>query len=306
MKQKRPLARTEWDFDSVPQDEIEPCCLYEYAREYFKDSRVLKNLRRQWQVYEEWRTAGKPPRNRRPSLGRLAEVRAWRVINSRGNHIPMAFQTFPTMSWQDLRQRPGLESWPVKDGKWEAVESDRRRKRASDRFHIETLAQLEPANIRSLPVWMHCHEWLHRVDLTNTEYGFFAVDWNYPLPEIRLAFETWLEEYTKTRKSKPTIISPSRGQFRDKLRLLGGLRFKEHYRKKDLVAYDDSKLKIEPAPYKHFPDLVDAATKAKGLLREMFPSEAEAKQIAEQAFGDDGPRVNVNEVHRLLGVGSKS
>jgi hypothetical protein len=46
-----PLRETEWNFDkprAVPPDEIEACFLYEYAREYYKQSGTLHDLRGPW------------------------------------------------------------------------------------------------------------------------------------------------------------------------------------------------------------------------------------------------------------------
>jgi hypothetical protein len=218
----------------------------------------------------------------------LAHEHANRILSARlGFSAPIHFRTFPALSWQELRVRSRREAWPIRHGTGQAEDRQRMRDFMGDRFHIETLAQLEPANIKSLPVWIHYHQSFRRdQDLSKTDYGFFAINWDYPLPEIRRAFARWLEERESVRKSKPRVIRKSRGNFKDKLRWLGALRIKNHYRKRDLVDYNDSKLKPD-APYRHYPDLVKKAKKAGHLISEMFPSEKEAAQLAAQPFKED-------------------
>jgi len=292
------LSEKEWDFNAVPADEIEACYLYEYGREYYKRSPVLHRLREKWQAFEHWQVANakKKPRPAIPKkheLGFLAPRHAGRIMAWRwGYTTPFDLRTFPDLSWQDLRVRPDSQAWPVKHGKWEAEERRHKLKCRSDRFHIETLAQLQPANIKSLSTWIGYHEWFHLGQgLSNTEYGFFAINWDHSLPEIQRAFGDWLQEQAGERIRKPKFAFRSRGQEKDKLRWLGAFRVRHHYRKRDLVDHADSKLKI-PAPYHHYPDLVEAAKKAEDLLAEMFPSEDEAAQLLTRPIGD-GPVIPI-------------
>ena len=136
-------------------------------------------------------------------------------------------------------------------------------------------------NCRRGQDWIDYHEFFRRgQNLSNSEHGFFAINWDYPVPEIRHAFGEWLQEQAEKRKAKPTINpSPSRGQWRDKLRWLGALRVKNHYRYRDLVDPTDSSLKVD-APYFYYPALRTNATRAAHLISEMFPSEPEAAKIA--------------------------
>lgn len=287
----RPLSKTEWCFDSVPPSEIEACYFYEYSREYFRQSPTLQNLRDRWQAFRNWRRDQRSPYQPVPKwhkTGLLAEVIARRILKSKSGHrVAFDFRNFPSKTWQDLRDEIRQEAWPIEHGMWEVEEQQQKRKRNTDRFHIETLAQLEPTNIRNLPTWIHIHRvFRHDQNLSKTEYGFFAINWDYPLPEIRRAFANWLKERASVIKAKPGVIRKSRGNFKDKLRWLGALRVRNHYRKRDLVDYAESKLKLD-APYRHYPDLVDNAKKAKRLISEMFPSEKGAAEIVAQPIEED-------------------
>ena len=272
-----PLAETEWNFESVPPDELEACYFYEYSREYFKQSRVLLDLHKRWadQVHCNF-----------PAAWQEFE-KAVKIFeaNGKGRAI-FDFRTFPHVSWQDLRKLPQSDSWPVEFGIDEGKERQGKREYKGDRFHIETLAQLAPASIKSLPTWIYYHEFFRQgQDLSNTEYGFVAINWDYPLSEIRRAFSEWLKERTRERKSEPKFLPKSRGGFKDRLHWLGALRVKKHYRYRDLVDYDDSNLKVE-APCSHYPDLLKNADKAVRLIAEMFPSEKDAAQIVSEPLED--------------------
>jgi hypothetical protein len=70
----------------------------------------------------------------------------------------------------------------------------------------------------------------------------------------------------------------SRGAFRDKLNWLGALRVKNYYRHKDLVDHADTNIKPD-APYCHYPDLLDAANKAKKEIDRLFPSQWSEKDF---------------------------
>ncbi len=314
MSTLRPLSENEWKFDLVPADQLESCYLYEYSREYFRRSPTLKGLRNRWESYERWRRK-RDPKERPPipeehSTGHLANLYLQRILEVRlGYSIPVFLPSFPDLPWQELRAQPGLKSWPFKQAVEEARERQRKRTWRSDRFHIETLAQLEPPHIHSLPAWVDYHQFFGRdQDLSHTEYGFFAVNWDFPVPQIIRAFREWIEERASKNKPTPKFISKSRGQWRDRLHWLGALRVKNHYRKRDLVDYNESNLKVG-APYCHYPDLIEAAKKAERLMSEIFPSETEAAEIASRPL-EDGPPLSEEALAELkatlLGVELKS
>jgi hypothetical protein len=191
-------------------------------------------LRARWQAYQvlqyEYKKSlesGKPPlpkpeppppmplpkypaTPKKHEIGFIAEDYAERILSARqGFATPFDFRTFPAVSWQDLPKRPGRESWPLERGIQYAKQRQQRRKYRGDRFHIETLAQLEPPKIMTFPDWIEYHHWFRRdQDLSHTEYGFFAINWDYPVPEIRRAFSEWLNEQANERKGRPKA-SPS-------------------------------------------------------------------------------------------------
>jgi len=268
-------------------------------------------LRAQWSAYQAWQFEhNRPPNSKRPpmpptpmpkrppmpplplpkylptpkkhEIGLVANDYAQDILSGRHRFAaPIDFRTFPAVSWQDLPTRPEFESYPFEFGIRQAEERQRKRKHGSDRFHIETEAQFAPAaEIRGLQGWIEYHHWFRRdQDFSNTEYGFFAINWDYPPSEIRRAFREWLKQRERERKGKPKANpSPSRGQWRDKLHWLGALRVRNHYRYRDLVDSSDGGLKM-PAPYNYYPALRNAAKKAEHLISETFPSENEAEQI---------------------------
>ena len=104
---------------------------------------------------------------------------------------------------------------------------------------------------------------------SDSEYGFFEIDWDHPDADIKRAFVEWLSgERDKRKKRGLTKIKyklKGRGGFRDRLNWLGALRVVQHYRKSQLVDYADTNLKVD-APYCHLPDLYEGAKKAKTQL----------------------------------------
>ena len=274
MKEK--LSEKEWNFHSVPPDEIEACFFYEYGREYFKQSRTLQKLRDQWEEYDAWASsprAGHPPENY--ALGLHASYIANRTLRARHDFDTLIdFRTFPEMTWADLRAQPIDEQRSFRAGVWEARRRVWSREASRVPLWISTLSQLTPEEILQLPTWGTCG-----AD-AQTEHGLFVVNWDYPVPEIKRHFAAWLERRNAEPPVKPKFTRTSRGHFKDKLRWLGALRVKRFYCKSDLVAYGNSQLKINNPPYYHYPDLCKAAKRATNLILEMFPSEEEAAKFS--------------------------
>ena len=275
----------EWDFSRVPKAETEACYLYESAREFFKTSQHLQKLRNRWC---------------RPAKGKgvegfLAWDQALDLLRTRCKNFPdINFKYFPEVAWQDL---PDLERSRATEyvNEW----ATRLRKWHSDRLHIETLRQCEPPNIRKIETFRDYHDFFHRKqDLSETEYGFFAVNWGFKNSQIVEAFKHWLNDQREVRRTsglKEAKPEPSRGQFRDKLSWLCALRLKNHYRKKELVDYNDTNLKIVGAPYSHYPDLLDAAKKAKDEMAKLFPSDWDESAWRQKQKQQPKPKVQVPE-----------
>lgn len=288
MDTRQPLPEHEWKFDGVPKEQLEACYLYEYAREFFKSSKHLQRLLKEWN----------DPKGKRKGKHLEAWSKALDLLSTRCEYFPpIDFRFFPQTAWQDLPVMPktarvgfgGIIRQRATDhvNEWAA----RHRKSHSDRLHIETLRQCEPPNIRSIEAFRDYHEFFHahlgKQDLGNTEYGFFAINWNFKDNQILEALKHWLSERRKARKAiglkdaKPTV---SRGGFKDKLKCLGGLRvmefYKKHYRRKEWVSYPDQMLKMDvKAPYCYYPDLNEAANKAKQEIARLFPSQWSEKDF---------------------------
>ena len=278
----QPLPVHEWKFDDVPREEIEACYLYEYAREFFKNSEHLQQFLREWNDPD-----GKREGKHFRALGKATDL-----LRTRCKNFPyLDFDFFPQTAWQDLPVLPrtahrGFEIDLRHDAaehvnEWAALH----RQSPSDRLDIETLRESEPPNIRTIEAFRDCHEFFHanlgKKDLANTEYGFFAINWDFKDAPIIAAFTHWLDEQRRARKAiglkeaKPTV---SRGGFTDKLKWLGALRVKDHYRHRDLVDHADTNLKVD-APYSHYPDLLDAAKKAAKEITRLFPSQWSEKEF---------------------------
>lgn len=286
------LPESEWNFGSVPSDELEACYYYEYARQFYGVSNTLQKLRAASEACRSWQHGVRnvKPRPQLPKeheLGLLADYYAACILSARVEiDVRLDFRTFPIMTWQELRLKGGPNDWPAKHALWSAESNQQRRNYPADRLHIETLAQLEPPSIRTLPAWIDYHGWFRRdQDLTNTDYGFFAINWNFSLSEIEASFKKWLNAMGKQKGAKPNRRVNSRGGYRDKLNRLGALRMQKHYPKRELLEYGESRLKIN-ASYSNYPDLVEAAKKAEHEMMKLFPSDREAAQLLESPISD--------------------
>ena len=240
---KPELPREEWDFRSVPQSEIETCFIYEYARELVRRSPRISDL---WAKLKANITAS-------------VFHEFTKIINKclpDASAIVFARKWFPDSPWQRLDEK--LRSELVKETMEEGLHHYWK-SLPFGKLHIQTLRQLEPANIRSLEAFRYLHEIFQTEDINETEYGFFAINWSYPDSEIRRAFDQWLSDEREGRKRQGLIHIArkprGRGGFRDQLNCLGALRVKEHYPRKQLADYPHLRLKISAPPYSNLPDL---------------------------------------------------
>jgi len=188
----------EWDFKEVPGGQLEACYLYEYAREFFKSSKHLQKFEKEWSDPTKRQTA--------------ALRKACDLLRTRCNNFPyIDFDYFPKIAWQDLPVLPktacrGFDINLRQDATDHVNEwATRHRKNRSARLHIETLQQCEPPNIRTIEAFRDYHEFFHgileREDLGNTEYGFFAVNWDFKNSQIVEAFKHWLNEQREARRA---------------------------------------------------------------------------------------------------------
>ncbi len=268
---QQPLGAHEWKFRDVPDEQLEACYLYEYAREFFKSSKQLQKLQKEWNDHSK----------SRDGKDLIALTKAWDLLQTCCKNFPyLDFDYFPAIAWQDLPVLPKTAGRRIEINlRRDATEyvnewTARHREANSDRLHIETLRQCEPPNIRTIESFRDYHEYFHRKqDLSETEYGFFAINWDFKNSQIVEAFIHWLNEQREARRTsglKEAKHIASRGGFRDRLNWLGALRVTNHYRHKDLVAHADTNLKVD-APYSHYPDLLNAAKKATKEIILLFP-----------------------------------
>jgi hypothetical protein len=254
---KDEVGADEWDFNSIPKGEVEACFIYEYARELTKRSPRLLDLR-------AWAKAGSSA-PKRSSNGKKAYSEFGKLMLACFPYMVLKFDDwFPNTSWQKLDQN--VRSRLVEDLNYRL--HDCFKSLPYHKLSIHTLRHLEAVNVRSIEIFRCFHD-IGKADLSQTEYGFFAINWNYPDPEIQRVFAKWLLEQRKEREkrglSKIKHKPKGRGGFRDRLNWLGALHVKEHYQKKQLVDHADHYLKVA-TPYGHLPDLYEAAKKALQLL----------------------------------------
>jgi hypothetical protein len=258
---KPDLPREEWDFQSVPQSEIETCFIYEYARELVRRSPQISDL---WAKLKANITASAFDEFSKiidkclPGASATVFARKW----------------FPDSPWKrlDEKLRPKLVKRTTEELQhyWKSL--------PSGKLHIQTLRNMEATfrsveavNAKSVETFRYFHEIFHTEDINETECGFFAINWSYPDSEIRRAFEQWLSDEREGRKKrglKHIARRPrGRGGLRDQLSCLGALRVTEHYQASQLSHYPNPRLNVS-APYSNLPDLYAAAKKASEFLRQ--------------------------------------
>lgn len=258
------LAQTEWDFREIPKGEIEACFIYEYARELARRSSRILDLLAKWKT--GWSAPKKTPERYE---GRKAGMELTKTMTTCFPDFPsliLGTDWFPDTSWRALDQKVRAEMVEeVNKGLhhyWGRL--------PFNKLNIQTLRRLKAANVTSIEAFRYIHELFSKEDLSQSEYGFFAINWGFPDPEIRRAFAKWVLEERKDRdirglteiKYKPK----GRGGLRDQLNWLGALRVKEYYPRKQLIDYPHPSLKIAARPYWNLTDLYEGAKKARELL----------------------------------------
>jgi hypothetical protein len=176
---------------------------------------------------------------------------------------------FPNTPWQNLDE--SVRSKLAGDLNHQVRDYLKRLPR--HKLSIYTAEQLALFNVNSMDIFRLCHD-VGQQDVSQTEYGFFAINWNYPNPEIERVFSKWLSDQRDGRdkrglsgvKYKPK----GRGGFRDVLNWLGALRVRERYPNSELVDHSNPNRPehylVVAAPYSHLPDLYEAAKKADQVL----------------------------------------
>jgi hypothetical protein len=269
------LDPAEWDFKKVPSGELEACYLYEYGREFAKRNKTFQRAIATW---------GKSLKGRDFDQISDSSSRMREMFGAVARYFPeLAPHYFPEVPWQKLKPKDLkniMSRFGGAKGQWGHL--------PHDRFWIDTLRDLKPTGVGSLEQFQNFHMAASHKTLENTEYGFFAIDWNFPDPELKRSFDLWLAQQRKLRtkaglrKAKNQPVS--RGGFRDQLSWLGALRVRDFYPAARLTDYPDSKLKV-PAPHSHQPDLSKNSAKAETLIKQLFSTrEGDGKPTIEEVY----------------------
>jgi hypothetical protein len=262
--EKAELDRKEWDFRLIPKSELEACFIYEYARELARRSPRILDLLAKWKT--SWSARKKTPERYE---GRKAGMELTKTMTTCFPAFPsliLGTDWFPDTSWQALDQKVRAEMVEEMNKGLHHYWS----RLPFDKLNIQTLRRLKAANVTSIEAFRYVHELFSKEDLSQSEYGFFAINWSFPDPEIRRAFGKWVLEERKDREirglTKIKYKPRGRGGLRDQLNWLGALRVKEHYPRKQLVDYPRPSLKVAARPYWNLTDLYEAAKKARKLV----------------------------------------
>jgi len=176
------LPPREWDFRAVPDEELDICFLYEYAREHVKRSR-------------RWHTL----------TTRLIAPQGTKVPGLNGLHreIRSIFGKAPFLYWFALPDFVG-SPWPTigrEERRREAAEFNHGRSQAhSFREAIalnitlaRDLAAFAKAGADDYASWVRLDQCFHD-ETDQREYGFLAINWNHTDGQLVAAFEEWLAD----------------------------------------------------------------------------------------------------------------
>jgi hypothetical protein len=246
------LDPSEWDFRKtrLPTSQIEPCFVYEHARELVKRSNRLAAIIAKWKAPQ-----GISRKIVRPRDAPGAHSDAMKLLSE---CFDMSFtfdQHFPDTPWLCL---PRASREAIK----RAI-SDERLSIFSSPLAITLLGKGENIEQR-FKVFRALHWHFRR--LNRTRYGFIAVDFHHSDAAIKRTFEKWL---SNRRIGRVQSDAQNRSGLRDELNRLAALRLLEHYGAKRLLKEPDNRasgIKFSDSPYHHLSDLYRARAKAEKLL----------------------------------------
>ncbi len=222
-------------------------------------------------MVSDWKVGWESPK------GSPKRILGWEAYDNFRKAMKKCFHDYPAISYEWFPKQP-----------WQALNKEIRQTHSDEvkeglhhywnnlphgKLSIHTLRELEGANVKAIGSFQWTHECLHQEEISETEYGFFAINWNHDNSDIKDAFGKWLTEQRNERQQRGLTgikhIKKSRGGFKDRLNWLGALRVVEFYPAAMLTDYPDSNLKID-APYSHAPDLYENAKKAREYLRNLI------------------------------------
>lgn len=199
----RTIDEAEWNFLSrtlIPDSEVAACFLYEFAREFAKDSTRWKELTGQL-AQEQGMPRGDPRRR-----GLLRVYRAIGALLGPASHVvlssPRCQDHFLSTPWAKLDTASRRQ-----------VVMDLEEGLARPVNLVECVCLLvtlerdlpewRPAGVEDFTAWKtldHCFHW-GRVDERQREYGFFAIDWNYTDAQLKEEFSKFLREKREDRRA---------------------------------------------------------------------------------------------------------
>ena len=245
------LDPSEWDFrkEKVDDDELEPCFVYEHARELAKRSQRLATL------IAQWKTSQHADRQ----VGEKARSESEYLLGECFDTTVTIDETFPDTAWQKLSEAEKAEiAARIRNEKLAVPDKPL----AIKLFRVIGVAP----NLRA---FRDVHG-AFRDYPSATDYGFIAIDWSFPKSKIQTAFERWLRANERVLGVKKRPVSrKTRGSFRDRLRNLGSMRLLKHHGSTGVLSdptIRSSKIRFEHSPHKYLPDVYYAKAKAEKLI----------------------------------------
>lgn len=260
--EKGELKRNEWLFLKTPKNEIKACFAFEYAREVARKSLRVSELLSIWKAGQSARKGTSESKKANKALIDLV-----RIMRACFPEFLVVFDDrFPDTPWRDLGRelRLGMMDYQVQELQ------DKRSQRRSERLSIDLSGVFDSPEMNFI-TFQHLHECLSHDDFSQNEYGLIAINWSYPIRELKQAFDDWVEEESENRKARGLVGTRRKEKtgrggfpFLDRLNRLGALRLVNRYRWKELPNY--TRKKDNTYCYGGVRELRDGAAKARELL----------------------------------------
>jgi hypothetical protein len=204
------LPSFEWNFESVPAEELEICFHYEYTREHAKHS-------------NRWHELTKRSKNEKfvfsaESLKKISS------IFGQGKHLHFIFNSsFATTPWQALDKQTRRDE--AKQFTLDKLSAQNFQEYISLFVALQRdLPENAPAGVMNFDSWVLLDKCFHD-EYDQREYGFFAINWNYTDGQLIDEFKKWLA--TKRGDHSPSASQRGRRKQRLHLRALGAKRLLE-------------------------------------------------------------------------------
>lgn len=224
------VSRDEYDFGGVPDEELDPCVYYEYARESRRIIHSVEEFREELRQLPAWKA--KPGSHHEVSFKFLAhdssQIRGTRFDRNFFMAVAQAAD-FPTANWQKLTARVKRNFSQFS----ELAKTDHADDIKSKRPPLVVEADQNNCDFEnlSLSTWAaqkvkeRYGEIPDQMRQSLLLRGFFIVDLSQPPPMIEQEFANWLTKHHPKGTEGPPELR-GRKSFRDKLNALGAMRLK--------------------------------------------------------------------------------